>query len=97
MGTLFSLLALACGLYTVVLVARIVIDLVINISRDWVPTGPLLVMSNIIFGLTDPPLRFLARFIPPLRLGSIQFDIGFLLLFIGIQFLQQTFLYLSVN
>ena len=95
MGTLFTLLALLCGLYTIVLVARIIIDLVINISRDWVPTGALLVVANAIFSLTDPPLRFLAKYIPPLRLGAVQFDLGFLLLFIGIQFLQRTFLYLS--
>ncbi|MGO1637358.1 YggT family protein [Ancrocorticia populi] len=95
MGTLFTLLALACGLYTIVLVARIIIDLVVNISRDWAPSGALLVIANGVFALTDPPLRFLAKFIPPLRLGAVQFDMGFLLLFIGVQFLQRIFVYLS--
>ncbi len=95
MGTLFTLLALACGLYTIVLVARIIIDLVVNISRDWEPSGALLVIANGVFALTDPPLRFLAKFIPPLRLGAVQFDMGFLLLFIGVQFLQRIFVYLS--
>lgn len=95
MGTLFTLLALACGLYTIILVARIVVDLVINISRDWTPTGPLLVIINAVFALTDPPLRFLGKYIPPLRLGAVQFDMGFLVLFIAVQFLQRGFLYLS--
>jgi YggT family protein len=51
-------------------------------SRGFRPTGALLVVFEIVFTVTDPPMRFLRRFIPPLRLGGIAIDLSFLLLFI---------------
>jgi YggT family protein len=54
-------------------------------SRGFRPTGPLLVVFEVVFTITDPPMRFLRRFIPPLRLGGIAIDLSFLLLFIVTQ------------
>jgi YggT family protein len=34
--------------------------------------------------VTDPPLKVLRRLIPPLRLGGVSLDLGFLVLFIGL-------------
>ncbi len=51
-------------------------------SRGFRPTGVLLVLFEVVFTITDPPMRFLRRFIPPLRLGGIALDLSFLLLFI---------------
>lgn len=51
-------------------------------SRSFRPTGVLLVVFEVVFTITDPPMRFLRRFIPPLRLGGIALDLSFLLLFI---------------
>lgn len=95
MASFFLILALLCGLYTLVLVARVILDLVITVARDWRPSGVLLIIANAVYRVTDPPLRMLAKFIPPLRLGGIQFDLGFLILFIGVQMLQRVFLQLS--
>jgi YggT family protein len=54
-------------------------------SRGFRPTGVLLVIFEVVFTITDPPMRFLRRFIPPLRLGGIAIDLSFLLLFIVTQ------------
>ena len=36
-----------------------------------------------IYSLTDPPIRWLRRFVPPLRLGGgMAIDVGFMLLFL---------------
>jgi YggT family protein len=45
----------------------------------------MLVVANVVYGLTDPPLRFVRRFVPPLRLGQVQLDLGFLILFFAVQ------------
>jgi YggT family protein len=74
-------------LYLLVLIARLVFDIVQMLARDWQPKGFLLVVAEIIYTLTDPPLRALRRVIPPLKLGQIQFDLAFLVLFIGLQVL----------
>ena len=50
-------------------------------SRSWTPHGFLLVIAEGIFTATDPPLRFLRRYIPPLRLGSVALDLSFMVLF----------------
>ncbi len=73
------------SLYVYVLIARIIIDYVMMFSRSWQPRGFVLALVDVVFRLTDPPLRFLRRFIPPLRLGSVSLDLSFLVLIIGVQ------------
>ena len=85
--TLGLLLAQLLDLYVYVLVGRIIIDYAMLFSRSWQPRGFVLALVDVIFRLTDPPLRFLRRFIPPLRLGSVSLDLSFLVLIIGVQLL----------
>lgn len=84
LALLLNLLNFLLFLYTLVLLARVVLDWVQVFSRGWRPTGVLLVLANGVYSLTDPPLRFLGRYVPPLRLGSVALDMGFLLLFLGV-------------
>jgi len=72
--------------FLLLLVARAVLDIVMSLSRGFRPHGPLLVVVEIAYTVTDPPLRLLRRFIPPLRIGSVALDLGFLLLFLAVQF-----------
>lgn len=74
-------------LYLLVLIGRLVFDIVQMLARDWQPKGFVLVIAEIIYTLTDPPLRALRKVIPPLRLGSVSFDLAFIVLFIGLQVL----------
>jgi YggT family protein len=82
-----QVLSTVLWLYLLVLLARVVIDLVMMLSRDWVPRGPVLLVVEAVFTVTDPPLRLLRRFIPPLRLGGAALDLSFLVLFIIINVL----------
>jgi YggT family protein len=84
-----AVLSTLLWLYLLILLARVVIDLVMAISRDWVPSGIVLLLVEAVFAVTDPPLRFLRRFIPPLRLGQVSLDLSFLVLFILVQILIQ--------
>ncbi len=65
------------------LFARVILDWIVFFSPHWRPTGVILVIANAIHGVTDPPVRFLRQRIPPLRLGGIALDIGFMLLFVA--------------
>jgi YggT family protein len=84
-----SLLALACSLYLLVLIGRLVFSWVQVFSRDWRPKGFVLVIAELVYSLTDPPLKFLARVIPPLRIGNVALDIGFMILFFAVGMLAQ--------
>jgi YggT family protein len=69
-------------LFFVLLIARLVLDYIQMFARAWRPTGPLLVVAEVIYTVTDPPLKALRRVIPPLRIGSISLDLSFLVLFV---------------
>jgi YggT family protein len=70
--------------YFYVLMARFVLDLIRSLNPAWRPRGPLMVVSGIIFALTDPPIKFLRRFIKPVRVGVIGFDLAWTVLIIAV-------------
>jgi len=80
-----STLALILWLFFVLLIARLVIDYIQMFARSWRPTGVLLVAAEVIYTITDPPLKALRRLIPPLRLGFITLDLSFLVLVVLVQ------------
>lgn len=79
-----AILGFLIWLYLMILTARAVLSLIPLFVRNWQPRGLVLVIAEFVYTLTDPPLRFLRRFIPPLRIGGSQWDIGFLILFMGL-------------
>jgi YggT family protein len=80
-----SLIAQLLQLYLLVMIGRLVFDYVQMFARSWQPTGFLLLLVETIYSLTDPPLNFFRRFIPPLRIGSVSLDMSFLVVIILIQ------------
>ena len=82
MQYLREVLTYVLTIYLVVLIARMIFGWIQVFARDWRPTGIVLVLAEAIFTVTDPPLKFLRRFIPPLRLGMVAMDLSFMVLFI---------------
>ncbi|MCW4355433.1 YggT family protein [Hoyosella sp. YIM 151337] len=74
--------------YSLFLIARVVIEFIRMFARDWHPTGAIVVILEFIFTITDPPIKFLRKFIPPIPLGSVRLDLSVLILLIGIMVLQ---------
>ena len=85
-STLYTVLSV----YLLLLIARIVVDYVFFFARDWRPTGFILVLVEVIYTVTDPPIKLLQRLIPPIRVGMFDFQLTvvFLILFILIRILQ---------
>ncbi len=80
-----QVLIVALWLFFVLLIARLVLDYIQMFARSWRPTGVLLVVAEVVYTITDPPLKALRRLIPPLRLGSITLDLSFLVLVVLVQ------------
>ena len=80
-----QILVLILWLFFVLLIARLVLDYVQMFARSWRPTGPLLVVAEVVYTITDPPLRALRKVIPPLRIGSVSLDLSFLVLIVLVQ------------
>lgn len=89
MKILFEIVALVLMLYLVLLIGRMIFETVQAFARSWRPTGAVLVLAEATYTATDPPLKFLRRFIPPLRLGTVAFDLSFTVLFIVVLILIQ--------
>lgn len=74
-------LLLLLTVYEWVLIGRAILSWVQAVNPRWTPRGPVLVLAEIAYTLTDAPLRWLRKFIKPLRLGNVQLDMAFMVLF----------------
>ncbi|GAA4628943.1 YggT family protein [Cellulomonas oligotrophica] len=83
MGFVFSLLYLLVLVFFLLLLVRLVLDWVQVFARDWRPSGVVLVVAEATYTVTDPPLKALRRVLPPIGIGSIRFDLAFLVLALG--------------
>lgn len=72
-------------LFLFALLGRLILDYVRMFSRTWRPRGMMLYLVEAIYAVTDKPMNFVRRFVPPLRLGAVSLDLSFLVLFFAVQ------------
>ena len=89
MSTLGLVLYSVLQLFIIALIARLVLDYVQMFARNWTPKGIALVFAEFVFTVTEKPLAFVRKFVPPLRVGSVSIDLAFILLFFGAQLLMR--------
>ena len=82
-----SVLATLLEIFLFALLGRLILDYVRMFARNWKPSGMSLYLVEAIYAITDQPMRFVGRYIPPLRLGAVSLDMSFIVLFFGIQLL----------
>ena len=75
-------------IFLALMLIRLVVDWVQIFARSWTPTGPVLFVLEIVYSITDPPILFVRRFVPPLRIGSVALDTSFLIVLIAVYLLQ---------
>jgi YggT family protein len=90
---LWTVLFYALSVYLVILIVRMILGWIQVYARSWTPTGVVLVIAEGVYSATDPPLRFLRRYIRPLRIGSVALDLSFMLLFLVVYVLWQVVQY----
>ena len=74
--------------YIYVLIGRLILEYVLMFSRNFSPRGLMAILFDFVYGLTDPPLKFLRRYIPPIRLGNVALDLSFIVLVLALNLLQ---------
>ncbi len=74
MSILFWALYAAISIFILIMWVRLILDFVISFNRGWRPSGFGLVLAEVVFTITDPPITFVRRFIPPLRFGGVALD-----------------------
>lgn len=61
-------------LYFFVMWARFILDLARSFAREWRPRGFGLVLAELVFAVTDPPIHLVRRLVPPIRIGGAALD-----------------------
>ena len=79
-GFIGGTIELVLGTFIVLLFVRLIVDWIQIFARSWVPHGPVLVILEVIYTITDPPVKALRKIIPPLRLGGVAIDLSFVAL-----------------
>ena len=77
-----SVVYLVLWLFLALMFVRFIVDWVQVFARSWTPRGPVLVVLETVYTITDPPIMFFRKFIPPLRLGSVALDLSFMIVLV---------------
>jgi YggT family protein len=92
---LWQIVYLLLGFLLLMLMTRLVVDWVRMFARRWQPSRGTAVALEVVYSTTDPPLKALRRLIPPLRIGGVSLDLGFILLLVIIYVLMKVVLRLA--
>ena len=88
MALLVAILQWALQIYFYLMIARLIADLVLSVNPTWRPRGLILVLVELVYTLTDPPIKLIRRFIKPVRFGGLALDFGWTIVVFTIGLLQ---------
>ena len=84
-----TLIQTVLWIFLLLLFARMILSWVPVLVRDWEPRGPVLVVAELVYSVTDPPLRALRKVLRPVRVGNVQLDLAFIGLYILVSILMR--------
>ena len=79
-------------IFVLALFARLILDYARMFAPQWRPKGIMLALSEFVYSVTDPAIRFVRRFVPPLRLGPVSIDLSFIVVFFAAQLIGRALL-----
>lgn len=74
-----TILKVVLRIYTLILWVRFVLDWITVLNRNFRPRGGLAVAIELVYTVTDPPIRMFRKLLPPIRLGQVSLDLGWML------------------
>ena len=89
MGAIVGIIYWTLNLFLLALIGRLILDYIRIFSPNWRPRGVVLALAELIYSITDRPLRFVRQFVPPLRLGAVSLDLSFIVVFFVVQLLMR--------
>jgi len=78
-----SVVYAALFIFILVMWVRFIFDLMVNLNRGWRPRGAAVVIAEVAFTITDPPIRLVRRLVPPLRFGDVSLDFGWAIVLVA--------------
>jgi YggT family protein len=89
LSIVLQVLYLVVYLFLLVLLSRFVLGAVLAYGRRWEPGRAAAAGLEVVWSVTDPPLKALRRVIPPLRIGTVSIDLASLVLLVILFVLMQ--------
>lgn len=74
MGIIATILFVALVIFIALMWVRLILDWVRALRPRWRPTRPLLVVAELCFTVTDPPVRLVRRVVKPIAVGGARLD-----------------------
>jgi YggT family protein len=68
--------------FLLTLLGRFVMSAVLQYGRRWQPGRGAAASLEVVWSVTDPPLKALRRVIPPLRIGTVSIDLAAIVLLV---------------
>ena len=87
MGYIFALITIVVYVLYIAMLLRMLFDWVRMFAPEWRPKGIVLLFASGVYAVTDWPMNQLRRLIPPVRVGNVALDTGFLILIVLLSFL----------
>ncbi len=84
---LLSTVLVVLALFFVVMWARLVVDWVRIVQPSWHPRGLGLLIAEVSYTVTDPPIRAVGRVVPPLRIGPLRLEFSWSIVMLTCLFL----------
>jgi len=78
-----TILVVALNIFVFVMWARFILDLVAMLARGWRPRGFVLILAELAYTITDPPVKAVRKIVPPLRAGGVQIDFSWSIVLIA--------------
>jgi YggT family protein len=88
MATFWAAIGFALLIFYLLIIARLVVETTRSFARSWRPVGVTAIGLEVVYVVTDPPMKALRRLIPPLRLGGISLDLSVWVLLIVVWILK---------
>jgi YggT family protein len=86
-GVVADVVYFALLVFLLLLIFRLIMEYVFLLARSYRPAGLVAAALELAYSVTDPPLKALRRVTPPLRIGQVSLDLGFIILFIVVRIL----------
>lgn len=83
--------------FLLILLGRFVMSTVLAYGRRWHPRRGAAAALEVVWSVTDPPLKQLRRVIPPLRVGTVSVDLSALVLLLILYVLMTVVRRLLIN
>lgn len=64
----------AISVFILFMWVRLIFDFVLALNREWKPRGLSMVIAEIVFTVTDPPIKLVRRILPSMRIGGVALD-----------------------